>query len=160
MEMLQDGYVRAVAAASGCTMAKPEPDDGIDWLLGHTSSAHKDDPQVDLKVQLKSTHQCQPNPESGFVSVKLKNDRFRLLAQHPVTIHRILVALIIPREVDKWVSAAHDYLELRHCAYWVNIAGLQPSGEKETAVRVPTTQVFDDVALCGIMQRIGSGGSP
>lgn len=30
MEMLQDSYLRAVAAAAGCTMAKPEPDDGID----------------------------------------------------------------------------------------------------------------------------------
>lgn len=160
MEMLQDGYIRAVAAAAGCTMAKPEPDDGIDWVLTHTSTKHPGDPQVDLKVQLKSTSQSQPNPQSGYVSVKLSNARFELLAQNPVIVHRILIALIIPKNVEKWVRASHNYMELRHCAYWVNIAGAKPTGTEESSVRVPTSNVFDDIALCDIMRRVGSGGTP
>ncbi|MFI1518353.1 DUF4365 domain-containing protein [Kitasatospora cineracea] len=160
MEMLQDSYLRAVAAAAGCQMAKPEPDDGIDWTLTHSSAAHTADCQIDLKVQLKSTYVASSNPKSGFVSVNVQNDRLKLLARHPVMVHRILVAMIIPEDVASWVEASHDYLSLRHCAYWRSVTGVQPTGQEHSAVRVSTSQIFDDVALCQIMERIGKGGTP
>ncbi|MFF5108268.1 DUF4365 domain-containing protein [Streptosporangium sp. NPDC000509] len=158
--MLQDSYLRAVAAAAGCTMAKPDPDDGIDWILTHSSNKHLADYQIDLKVQLKSTYQYGPNPANGHVSVKLKNDRLTFMAARPVTVHRILVAMIIPREIATWVAATHDVFSLRHCAYWADLKGLRPTGEEETSVSVPTANVFDDIALCAIMERIGAGGQP
>ncbi|MGW8728382.1 DUF4365 domain-containing protein [Streptomyces sp. NPDC055808] len=160
MEMLQDGYLRAVAAAAGCTMAKPEPDDGIDWKLSHTSELHTADSQIDLKIQLKSTWTSAPNPANGFVSVNLSNNRLKLLAQTQVIVHRILVAMIVPEEVAEWVEASHDIFKLRHCAYWRSVTGVQPSGKTYTAVRVSTSQIFDDVSLCGIMERLGKGGTP
>ncbi|MEU7601939.1 DUF4365 domain-containing protein [Streptomyces sp. NPDC041003] len=160
MEMLQDSYLRAVAAAAGCTMAKPEPDDGIDWVLSHASNAHTADCQIDLKIQLKSTWTSGPNPKNGFVSVNLSNNRLKLLAQSPVIVHRILVAMIVPEDVAEWVEASHDIFSLRHCAYWSSVTGLQPSGIENTAVRVPTSQIFDDKTLCDIMARVGVGGTP
>lgn len=160
MEMLQDSYLRAVAAASGCTMAKPEPDDGIDWQLTHSSALHVVDCQIDLKIQLKSTFTSAPNPPNGFVSVNLSNDRLKMLARTPVAVHRILVAMIVPKDFAGWVEASHDYLSLRHCAYWRSVTGEAPSGRDSTAIRVSTAQIFDDVALCQIMERIGQGGTP
>ncbi|MFI6466643.1 DUF4365 domain-containing protein [Streptomyces sp. NPDC050528] len=160
MEMLQDGYLRAVAAAAGCTMAKPDPDDGIDWKLSHTSEFHTADCQIDLKIQLKSTWTSAPNPSNGFVSVNLSNERLKLLARSPVTVHRILVAMIVPEDIANWVEASHEIFQLRHCAYWRSVTGVESSGEKYTAVRVSTSQIFDDVSLCAIMERIGKGGAP
>lgn len=160
MEMLQDSYLTAVAASAGCTMAKPEPDDGIDWTLSHRSQSHLQDDQVDLKVQLKSTSLTGAAPESGFVSVQLSNRRFESLAKKRVIVHRIIVAMIIPEDVADWIEATHDYLSLRHCAYWRNIAGELPTGRTESVVRVATSQIFDDVSLCGIMERIGKGDAP
>ncbi|MFF4416624.1 DUF4365 domain-containing protein [Streptosporangium sp. NPDC001559] len=160
MEMLQDSYLRAVAAAAGCTMAKPDPDDGIDWVLSHNSGLHTVDSQIDIKVQLKSTYQYDPNPPNGHVSVKLSNDRLVFMAAEPVIIHRVLVAMIIPKEVAAWVVATHDFLSLRHCAYWAVLTGLKPTGKEETSVKVSTANVFDDIALCAIMKRIGAGGKP
>lgn len=160
MEMLQDSYLRAVAAASGCTMAKPEPDDGIDWQLTHSSSAHVVDCQIDLKIQLKSTWTSAPNPSNGFVSVNLQNDRLAMMARTPVAVHRILVAMIVPKEFAGWVEASHDYLSLRHCAYWRSVTGVAPTGKDSSSIRVSTAQIFDDVALCRIMERIGQGGAP
>ncbi|MEV6506037.1 DUF4365 domain-containing protein [Streptomyces sp. NPDC051642] len=160
MEMLQDSYLRAVAAAAGCTMAKPEPDDGIDWVVTHASELHEADCQIDLKIQLKSTWTSEPNPANGFVSVNLSNNRLKLLARKKVTVHRILVAMIIPEDIAAWVEANHDIFTLRHCAYWRSVTGLEPSGEDHTAVRVPTVRIFDDKALCAIMERIGKGGTP
>lgn len=160
MEMLQDSYLRAVAAAAGCQMSKPDPDDGIDWIITHTSASHTADCQVDLKVQLKSTSATGANPENGSVSVRVKNDRFRLLSRSPVMVSRILVAMILPKDVEEWISADHDMFILRHCCYWINLEGRVPTGESETVVSVPTTKIFDDKALCEIMERIGRGGKP
>ncbi|MEO3750142.1 DUF4365 domain-containing protein [Streptomyces sp. B6B3] len=158
--MLQDSYLRAVAAAAGCTMAKPEPDDGIDWQLTHSSQSHAVDCQIDLKVQLKSTSLSPPSPQQGYVSVNVSNDRLEMLARPSVIVHRIIVAMIIPEEIARWVEATHDYFTLRHCAYWRSLIGETPSGQKSTAVRVPTDNIFDDLALCAIMERIGKGGTP
>ena len=161
MEMLQVSHLRAVAAAVGCTVAAPEPDDGIDWVLTHASSSHVVDCEVDLKVQLKSTSQAQPNPSSGYVAVKLSNKRFMQLAQRQPTTKRILVAMIVPLDIARWVEASHDAFQLRHCAYWLNMEGMNPNpGKASTTVHVPTTNVFDDVALCAIFQRLGQGAKP
>jgi Domain of unknown function (DUF4365) len=161
MEMLQASHLRAVAAAVGCTMASPDPDDGIDWVLTHTSSSHIVDCEVDLKVQLKSTSKAQPNPTSGYVAVSLSNEKFLQLAQSPATTKRILVAMIMPADVARWVTASHNEFLLRHCAYWLNMEGMNPNpGKASTTVHVPTANVFDDVALCSIFQRLGQGARP
>jgi hypothetical protein len=161
MEMLQNGQLYAIAAAAGCTMSKPEPDDGIDWQLTHTSAQHIIDRDVDLKIQLKSTSTVEADPASGFVAVSLSNDRFELMARRPVTIKRILVAMIVPPDIENWVTSSHQGLTVHHGAYWVSMAGMTPNAAaKSTTVRVPTSQIFDDAALCRIMQRIGAGGEP
>jgi len=158
--MLQNSYLAAVAAAAGCTMAKPEPDDGTDYVLTHRSDEHTVDVEVDLKIQLKSTIVSKPNPASGFVSVPLSNKRFEMMALTPVTTKRIVVAMALPDMFEDWIDASHDVFRLRHCAYWVNIAGEKPTGRTKSSVRVPTSQIFDDVALCAIMKRLGQGGVP
>ena len=66
MELLQEGYLRAVAAAAGCTIATITPDDGIDAQLAHEHATHASgDQTADLKIQLKSTSQVAANPASG-----------------------------------------------------------------------------------------------
>lgn len=161
MEMLQDGYLHAVAAAAGCTVAKPYPDNGIDWQLTHESTRHSADDMAELKVQLKATTQSAPNPCSGHVSVKLRRKRFEMLARKKPTVNRILIAMILPSDVGFWLKATHDLLELRHCAYWVNMAGWSiPGDSASVSVSVPTNQIFDDQSLCDIMCRIGRGGVP
>lgn len=158
MEMLQDSYLKAVAAAAGCQMAKPDPDDGIDWILTHSSKEHTADCQIDLKVQLKSTFQVEPNPQNGKVAVRVERRRFEMLALSPVINARILVAMIVPRSVDFWIKASHDFLTLRHCAYWINLEGRDPGDAEEVTVSVQTTNVFDDISLCRMMKRLGEGG--
>ncbi|MCC3773053.1 DUF4365 domain-containing protein, partial [Streptomyces sp. UNOC14_S4] len=57
METLQVGYLHAVAAAAGCTLAQPFPDYGIDWHVSHSAPGHAVDDEVTIKVQLKCTYQ-------------------------------------------------------------------------------------------------------
>ena len=62
METLQVGYLHAVAAAAGCSLSQPFPDNGIDWHVSHSSPGHTVDDEVTIKVQLKCTYQIPPHP--------------------------------------------------------------------------------------------------
>lgn len=160
METLQVGYLHAVAAASGCALSSPFPDNGIDWHVSHGSSAHTEDDEATIKVQLKCTYQIPPNPAGPWFGFTLDNEHLRKLAHARVAVHKILIVMLVPREVDQWLLAGSDRLELRHCCYWVNLAGHPVTGKRRTNVRIPTGQVFDDRALCAIMARVGAGERP
>ncbi|MEU5404331.1 DUF4365 domain-containing protein [Streptomyces sp. NPDC005963] len=163
METLQVAYLHAVAAAAGCSLSQPFPDNGIDWHVSHSSPDHAVDDEVTIKVQLKSTYQLAPRP--GFAPrpdfpFTLTNDHLVKLARTPVSVHKILVVMIVPRTQDDWLRADHDRLDLRHCCYWINLAGHPMTGRHKTTVRIPTSRIFDDRALCEIMTRVGAGGRP
>ncbi|MFI2077138.1 DUF4365 domain-containing protein [Streptomyces triculaminicus] len=160
METLQVGYLHAVAAAAGCSLAQPFPDNGIDWHVSHSAPGHTTDDEVTIKVQLKSTYQLGPRPPGPTFGFTLDNDHLVKLARTPVSVHKILVVMIVPRTQDDWLRAGPDHLELRHCCYWTNLAGHPATGRRRTTVRIPTTRVFDDRALREIMTRVGAGGRP
>jgi hypothetical protein len=160
METYQVGYLHAVAAAAGCALAQPFPDNGIDWHVSHSSAAHTADDEATIKVQLKCTYQVPPRPPGPYFSFTLDNDHLRKLAHSRVAVHKILVVMVVPRSVDAWVRTHPDRIELRHSCYWVNLAGHPLTGRRRTNVRIPTSQVFDDRALCAIMTRVGAGGRP
>ncbi|MGV9250401.1 DUF4365 domain-containing protein [Streptomyces sp. NPDC003697] len=177
METLQVGYLHAVAAAAGCSLSQPFPDNGIDWHVSHSAPGHTVDDEVTIKVQLKCTYQlapdaparlpvpgerpAPPSPRLGrFFSFTLDNDHLAKLARTPVSVHRILVVMIVPRLQEQWLRAGHDRLDLRHCCYWINLAGHPITGRHRTTVRIPTSRIFDDRALCEIMARVGTGGRP
>ncbi len=163
----------------GLLALQPFPDNGIDWHVSHSAPGHTVDDEVTIKVQLKATYQLAPNPparrppppstERGappprhtgrFFSFTLDNDHLAKLARTPVSVHKILVVMIVPRSQDQWLRAGHDRLDLRHCCYWTNLAGHPITGRRRTTVRIPTARIFDDRALCEIMTRVGTGGKP
>ncbi|CAM5555604.1 hypothetical protein SALBM135S_04490 [Streptomyces alboniger] len=167
METLQVGYLHAVAAAAGCSLSQPFPDNGIDWHVSHSAPGHTVDDEVTIKVQLKCTYQIPPvaaSPDDGATrpafSFTLDNAHLEKLARTPVSVHKILVVMIAPRSQDDWLRAGHDRLDLRHCCYWTNLAGHPVTGRRRTTVRVPTSRIFDDRTLCEIMTRVGRGGRP
>ncbi|MEU3976305.1 DUF4365 domain-containing protein [Streptomyces bacillaris] len=160
METLQVGYLHAVAAAAGCSLSQPFPDNGIDWHVSHGTAAHTVDDEVTIKVQLKCTYQIPPHPAGGAFSFTLDNAHLVKLARTPVSVHKILVVMIVPRSQDEWLSAGPGSLDLRHCCYWTNLAGHAVTGRYRTTVRIPTSRIFDDRALCDIMARVGAGGRP
>lgn len=160
METLQVGYLHAVAAAAGCSLAQPFPDNGIDWHVSHGAPGHTVDDEVTIKVQLKCTYQTAPRPPGPTFAFTLDNAHLVKLARTPVSVHKILVVMLVPRNPEDWLRASHDRLALRHCCYWINLAGQPVTGRRRTTVRIPTARIFDDRALCEIMTRVGAGGRP
>ncbi|WP_454561007.1 DUF4365 domain-containing protein [Mycobacterium haemophilum] len=160
MEAFQESYVRGVAAASGCVIVgKPEIDEGIDLVLSHRHDNHQKDKFAYLQIQMKAT--ADGLVENGkFIKTSLRNDRYELFRNDDPSIHRIVVILHVPESQADWLRVGEKALLLHHHAYWVSIEGQAASSAERVTVKAPTTQVFDDVALCRIMARIGQGGAP
>ncbi|WP_129787227.1 DUF4365 domain-containing protein [Promicromonospora panici] len=158
MEQFQIANVQAVAAAAGCTWSVPSIDEGIDMMLTHRSSSHQYG-EARLELQLKATHQLA-NLHDDHVTVRMSRDRYDLFRSADVTIHRIVVAQWQPENPADWLQARPAGNLLRGPLHWVSLAGRPASDSEQVTISVPRANVFDDLALCEIMERIGQGGAP
>jgi Domain of unknown function (DUF4365) len=163
MEVLQTGYLHAVAAAAGCALGKPSPDvHGTDYNVAHGSAEHTKDPIADIKVQMKATSTVAREivQTREYFPFQLDNKDLEKLNISPVHIPRLLVVLLLPKDQAEWLRASHEELTLRHCAYWVNLEGVPVTGQEKSTVRVSLDHMFDDRALCEIMRKVGAGEKP
>jgi len=160
MQSLQVSYLRAVAAAAGCSVSGFDIDEGDDGALTHRSQAHGNpDKQAKLSIQLKSTSKL-PAAGASVISAKMSGTRFNEYAIANPTFHKIVIVMGVPQDQAHWVFARAKGLSIHHAAYWVNLAGMPTVSTLQTIVSAPLTQIFNDVALCDIMERIGQGGAP
>lgn len=160
MELLQEGALHALAAAAGCTLSTPKPDvNGIDWTITLHSKNHALVWDAEIDVQLKCTHQSVPNTVGDF-PFKLTNKRFEKLAHIHISKPRLLLVMLCPPNVEKWLHTSPNHSAIRHSMYWYNLFGLQTSGKDETVVRVPYKNRLDALELCRIMHIAGNTGKP
>jgi hypothetical protein len=160
MEQLQISYVRAIAAAAGCIVGSLNIDDGVDTILQHKSDRHTQiaDRVARLEVQLKAT--SRELNDSGYIAVKMKRDRWEYFRTKDPSINKIIVVMAIPGRQEYWTFARPKSLSIHYCGYWVNIAGAADTEATEPTVNASQEQIFDDIALCDMMERIGRGGMP
>lgn len=161
MEQLQIGHLNAVAAASGVILGQFAIDDGVDVIARHWSKTHTAPPDktARLEIQLKATS-ASIHDDRDFISVQMRRDRWDYFRAQDVTLAKIVVIMSMPEAQESWTLAHPDYFTIRHCAYWVNAATLPDSHAEKPTVSAPKRQVFDDVALCRMMERIGRGEAP
>lgn len=160
-EQLQLGYVRAVVAASGCVIiGEPVIDEGTDITIKHRF--REPDGSVRdayLEIQLKATETVFDS-SAQYVTARMRRDRYDEYRSTNILIPKIAVIMTLPGQQKDWVTANHDALTIRHCSYWVNLAGAKASTAEHPTFRAPTNNVLDDVALCRIMERVHNGGRP
>lgn len=160
MEAHQLSYLRAVAASAGAVIfGKPEIDEGIDVMLSHTADSHQHDHVAYLQIQMKSTSAFE-GLTTDHVSATISAERWNFFCTPTPTLGKIIVIMSVPKDQADWTEAQHEALSVRYCAYWVNIEGQPEATTKTTTVSAPTSQIFNDVALCDMMERIGRGGKP
>ena len=154
-ECFGDAFLLAVASVAGCAVAAPLPDnDSIDWTLSCRLSFR---PKLD--VQMKTF--IGDNGAGDIIRYSLKRKNYDDLILPDLFAPRILVLVIVPQNVEDWLSMSDEQLVLKKCAYWVSLAGL-PATDNDTAVTVsvPRTNLLTPEALCGMMQRINEGRMP
>lgn len=71
---------------------------------------------------------------------------------------RIVVIMDVPDNVDDWIKLADEGTLLSN-NYWMTCEGLPERNEETITISAPVEHVFDDAALCEIMEKV-KGGMP
>lgn len=158
MEQFSLAYVRAVAAASGYTLYKPEvDDDSVDLVVtasGDTGLRRR--PRVELQVKCTAADLIS----NGVIKFPLRIKNYDDLRGEDLILPRLLVVVLVPRDVADWLEQSESQLVMRRCAYWASVRGLPETENAETVtVDVPRHQVFSMEELSGIMREAGQGGA-
>jgi len=155
-ERFADAFLLATAAAAGCSVAKPDvDDDSIDWTLSCRLLPRR--PKLD--VQMKSTIKAA---RSGpIIRYPLRRKNYDDLIMTELLAPRILILVMVPVELQEWIDMSAQRMVLRHCAYWLSLAGEPISGNDFSInVSVPRANIFTVDALRGMMRSINEGGAP
>jgi Domain of unknown function (DUF4365) len=152
-ERFADAFLLAVAAAAGCSTAKPDVDhDSIDWTLACKLAPRR--PKIDF--QMKST--VNANGTVTHLHFPLSRKNYDELIVTDVLVPRVLLVVLVPADIDHWLELTIEKLLLRNCAYWVSLRGLQPTkNEQSVTVYIPRSNLFNPDALQAMMTNANSG---
>jgi len=158
-EQFSNAYLRAIAAAAGYNVYKPEvDDDSVDWGIGARGGGGTvRSPRVEL--QLKCTSSDVQREDHLAYPLKLKN--YEDLRLEDYLVSRILVVVLVPELISDWLTQTEDAIALRRCGYWVSLRG-QPATANtgKVTVHMPRTQILSVDQLSAMMHRLAHGGLP
>ena len=154
-EMFSIAYINAVAARAGLEMKKIEYDvDGVDGML-----VSSDGPAPQVNFQAKSTSKDDVWRENH-IAFPLKIGNYDSL-RAPNFVPRILIVVLLPDDIEDWLIQTPEQLCMRRCAYWISLRNEPEVANTSTkTVHIPAGNIFDQVALTDMLDRIGRGGLP
>ncbi|SFM34698.1 protein of unknown function [Bradyrhizobium sp. Rc3b] len=92
------------------------------------------------------------------ISYPLDLETYDNLRDPLVSIPRILVLVLVPPNVNEWLSQSHRELVMSHCAYWLSLKGAAESSNTTTqTVHLPKNNVFNPAALQVMMSNTSNG---
>ena len=152
MERFSLAYLEAVASQAGCWIAEPRIDrNSVDGILRGESSGRP----CAIDFQAKATSQDIVHGDHLSFRLPINNyDDLRLTTRFP----RILIVLLMPKEIDDWLNQTEEELCMRHCAYWRSIEGEPDVPNKDNVtVPIPLSKMFNGDQLTDMMNRADRG---
>lgn len=149
-------YLEVIAAAAGLKVDHPSvDDDSVDAVIAARGLwGTRRSPRID--VQLKCT--AKAKVENGVLKFALKRKNYDDLRGTNFMCPRILVVMVVPEDVDKWLDVGATASELQHASYWLSLRGRPPT-KNTTAVtlQIPAVQQLDVESLRRLMEAAGGG---
>ena len=146
-EQFQIGIFHAIASAAGCNISVENIDSGIDIILTHEINGIID--RCSINFQLKCTE--NELDSNGNVVVEITRKRYDQMRHVGKNAPAILIAQKVISERDDWVCFSGNFSEFRAKNYWLNLTGREARNvsnpSSKIQIRVPTDNVFDDMAL-------------
>ena len=160
MEEFQTGYVQSVAAAAGCQCWVSHTDLGIDVKISRLDSQGVADAEVDLQLKAVTSPRCW-NADRTRISAYLSKKRYNMQINPNTILPNLVLIMEIPKKIDEWITSTDQTngsgMVLSNCCYWVSLLGCPCTNSSRVKVSAPSNQVFDDAALCMIMEKISKG---
>ena len=151
-------YVHAVAALADCSVTRTVIDiNGYDLTISATNENNLPRlPRID--VQLKCSARDLRRETS--LNFALDVPTYRKLTSETL-VPRVLVVLVVPPDLEHWITQTEEEMTLKHGAYWVSLYGQgDTENEGTVTVHLPREQLFTPLALTGIMNRVNQGHNP
>ena len=158
-EDLSKAYIFAVAAKAGCDCGLPgQHDVGEDLQI--TPIIRKENrlskSGMPIYIQAKASYDFEIENDCIKYDLKVKN--YNQLVDNDRCIPLILVLYCMPREQDEWLYICESNTILKHCGYWISLAGRSPSDNDSTErIRIPRNQIFNESSLKEILVKIQDG---
>ena len=150
-------YVRAVAAAAGCAVAIPEPDnDKIDVTISsRVRGLVQKSPHINVQVKCEASGAI----DGATLPYEIDAETYEVLIDPDHVIPRILVVVLVPDNMQHWLDHSAHEMSFRHCGYWMCLRSEipLPAGQKSRTVRLPTANRFDPVQLQAMMHCVADG---
>ncbi len=151
-ELFSKAFVNALAAQSGLRSSEPNvDDDSIDITLrgrGYNKSGIRC-PQID--VQLKCT--ADDRGDSSIFKFKLPLKNYEDLRGDNFLCPRFLFVLVVPENIDDWLTHQKSYSELKHCCYWYSLRDLDAvSNATSVTINIPRSQRLTSQSLLELME--------
>ena len=159
LEQFSRAYVKAVAAAAGVTNWTSDVDNiGIDvhFKRGTTDGVRK---YPQLECQLKAT--TEDCVRDDHVAFELDIPTYNKLRYTGLAVPRILVVVVMPRNVESWIVHSEDMMSMYRCGYWISLLG-EPAlpNTRSTTIRLPRSNRFDAQGLDQIFERLSNDQDP
>jgi hypothetical protein len=150
-----ESFVRVLASAAGLIASRPELDMmGVDLTLCYPGSRGTTRfPMID--VQVKSWSRAAGSADAWRYPMKVAH--YNNLAGDAYSVPRYLFLVVVPEESEQYAHADGDALQLRHCGYWLSLAGQPPidvDEQKTITVRVPKRNMLTVPALRGLLTTV------
>ncbi len=149
-------YALAVISSAGYNYARPIVDrNSIDCIIQGTAPATHPFPCI--YAQIKSTAIDRMSPQSFTYRLKRKNyDDLR----RPVGVPFILIVVVVPRDISKWITASEASLLMRRCGYWLSLRGYPDVNQDLITLTIPRSQQFTVESLQAMMTALERGDEP
>jgi hypothetical protein len=160
-EQLSLAYLRTLAARNGFTFyeaTRLDDGDGLDVIvkvpgkLDSQSTVHS--PQLDLQVKATTQKRFRKSQGEDRFSYSLKVKNYNDLRLKN-TVCRLLVVVVLPENLDRWVECNEEKLILRKCAYWCNLSGRESTTNSDSVtIEIPEANLLTPDSLRLLMHRI------
>jgi hypothetical protein len=161
-ELFSFAFVHAVAAATRSHAEVVGVDvDSIDIQVKRPSKASKTtfaSPIVDFQLKCTAREDIVHDDRIAYpLPIKNYND----LREEKVFRARVLLVVLVPEDVVKWVVQSEDHLQLLKCGYYVSMRGM-PSVKNiaRVTVDVPRANQFCVASLTDIMDKASENLDP
>ncbi|MDT3438438.1 MULTISPECIES: DUF4365 domain-containing protein [unclassified Pseudofrankia] len=159
-EQISIAYAQAVVTAARCKLEHVRIDDEkVDAVIRQVAEHDLYD-GIQIDIQLKCTSQAVLGPKDA--RWPLERDTYNRLRSPKRLCARLLVLMVVPPDLESWVTQDEDGLRVVRCAYWRDLLGepeLPPNVGRRT-VDLPRSNIFNVQQLLGILARVGRGENP
>ena len=149
---LQSAYVRAVVADAGATLASPEPDIGIDFMVSGArmrNEAQYAPTGLSFLCQLKSTKAWEIRNDKFIYAVEA--DAYNKLAELQKGLG-ILIVYALPKDASRPLGVTENFLQMRKCCYWYHVPRKATTNLSSITIEIPRSQLFDQDAVNHLLE--------